>query len=142
MNDELGNQVFLGIDHPAVAAADVDALAEWYSATLGYAKVFRHEKPVWILRAADGTLIEIMPRDATPRPERTTWTPGWSHVAIRVSDFAAAERLLDERGVAWTGEVSQAVGGGKVRNFTDPEGNLLQILQRTDDLPGAGGQAR
>jgi len=122
--------VFLGIDHPAVAAEDVEALAEWYCDVLGYEKLFRHEKPVWILKASDGTLLEIMPQDETPRPERTTWTPGWSHLAIRVSDFDTAERLLQDRGVQWTGDVIGAIGGGRVRNFVDPEGNMLQILER------------
>lgn len=124
--------VFLGIDHPAVAAEDVDALADWYCATVGYEKLVRTDKPVWILRAADGTLLEIMPRDETPRPERTVWTPGWSHLAIRVRDFDAAERLLDERGVQWSGDVAEAVGGGRVRSFLDPDGNMLQILQRPE----------
>ena len=127
----MDNDVFLGIDHPAVAAEDVDRLADWYVETLGYERVFRHEKPVWILRARDGTLLEVMPRDDTPRPERTTWTPGWSHLAIRVSDFDAAERLLTERGVEWTGEEAEAIGGGRVRNFLDAEGNMIQILERS-----------
>jgi glyoxylase I family protein len=122
--------VFLGIDHPAVAAEDVDALAEWYCNVLGYEEVFRADKPVWILRAADGTLIEIMPRDDTARPQRTTWTPGWSHLAIRVCDFDAAQQSLDAAGVLWMGDEVVAMGGGRVRSFADPEGNMLQIVQR------------
>jgi glyoxylase I family protein len=131
MNNEMANSVFLGIDHPAVAAEDVDALADWYVDTLAYERVFRHDKPVWILRARDGTLLEIMPRDETPRPKRTTWTPGWSHLAIRVSDFDRAQRLLDEKGVSWTDDEVAAMGGGRVRNFVDPDGNMLQILERS-----------
>ncbi len=123
--------LFVGIDHPAVAVEDVDALADWYCNTLGYEKQFRHDKPVWILKATDGTLLEIMPRDETPRPSRTTWTPGWSHLAIRVRDFDAAQQLLDERGVQWSSDVVQAIGGGRVRSFLDPEGNMLQILERS-----------
>lgn len=130
MSHETNNPIFLGVDHPAIAAEDVDALSDWYVATLDYEKVFRHDKPVWILRAHDGTLLEVMPRDETPRPERTTWTPGWSHLAIRVSDFEQAQALLDEKGVQWTGDEMNAIGGGRVRNFLDPDGNMLQILER------------
>lgn len=130
MSDNHPTTVFSGIDHPAIAADDVDALTEWYCDVLGYRKVFRHDKPVWIVAAADGTLLEIMPRDDTPRPERTTWTPGWSHLAVRVADFEAAEQYLTAKGVSWTGDEMPAVGGGRVRNFTDPEGNMLQILER------------
>ena len=124
----------IGVDHPALAADDVDKLSDWYCDVLGYEKVVRHEKPVWILRAPDRTLLEIMPRDDTPRPVRTTWTPGWSHLAIRVSDFDAAVVELDQKGIRWTGDETGAIGGGRVRNFVDPEGNMLQILERPDHL--------
>lgn len=116
-----------GIDHPAVAVADVDAYADWCCATLGFTKVHRHPKPVWILGLPDGTLLEVMPQDATPRPPRTTWTPGWSHLALRVSSLPAAESAL---AVDWAGPVIAAVGGGRVRSFTDPEGNMWQIVER------------
>ena len=123
-----------GIDHPAIAAEDVDRLSDWYCDVLGYEKVVRHDKPVWILRARDRTLLEVIPRDETPRPERTTWTPGWSHLALRVDDFDAAVAELDEKGVQWTGKETGAIGGGRVRNFVDPDGNMLQILQRPEHL--------
>ncbi|MCY7349556.1 MAG: VOC family protein [Cytophagaceae bacterium] len=119
-----------GIDHPGVAANDVETLATWYCEVFGYEKWFFHPKPVWMLRAPDGTLLEVMPKDDTARPERTTWTPGWSHVALRVENFDAAVAFLDEKGVTWGGEAVEAIGGGKVRNLVDPDGNMLQILQR------------
>lgn len=121
---------FSGIDHPALAAEDVDKLADWYCQVLGYRKYFRHDKPVWMLQAPDNTLLEIMPKDDTPRPERTTWTPGWSHLALRVDDMEKAVAHLDRYQVAWTGETVEAIGGGKVRSFLDPDGNMLQILER------------
>lgn len=121
---------FTGIDHPAVAAESVDDLAEWYCEVLGYRKHTRTEQPVWILEAPDGTLLEVMPRDANPRPERSVCTPGWSHVALRVSDFDAAERALDEKRVRWSGPEVEAAGGGRLRSFLDPDGNMLQIVQR------------
>lgn len=126
--------LFTGIDHPAVAANDVDQLADWYCQVLGYEKVFRHEKPVWMLRAADGTLLEIMPKDHTPRPDRTTWTPGWSHLALRVNNIETAIQFLEEKGVTWGGELIQAIGGGRVRTFYDPDGNMLQVVERDEGL--------
>ncbi len=116
-----------GLDHPAIAVADVDAYADWCCATLGFRKVFRHAKPVWILGLPDGTLLEVMPQDATPRPSRTTWTPGWSHLALRVRSLAEAESAL---AVPWSGAAFDAVGGGRIRNFSDPEGNLWQVVER------------
>ncbi len=121
---------FLGIDHPAVASNDVDALADWYCDVLGYEKYHRDDKPVWMLKAPDGSLIEVMPKDGTSRPPRTTWTPGWSHLALRVSDFEGSVKLLEQYNVKWLGEAVEAIGGGRVRSFEDPEGNMLQIVER------------
>jgi len=120
----------LGIDHPAVAADDVDKLSDWYCEVFDYKKVFRDNKPVWILKAHDGTLLEVMPKDETLRQKRTTWTPGWSHLALRVKNFDDAIRYLDQVGVSWGGEATAAIGGGRVRTLYDPEGNMLQVVER------------
>ena len=122
---------FTGIDHPAVAADDVDKLAEWYCDVLGFKKKFRHDKPIWIVEAPDGTYVEIMPKDDSPRQERNVLTPGWSHVAFRVNNFEAANAHLDKLGVNWMGEAVEAIGGGTVRSFMDPDGNMLQIVDRS-----------
>jgi glyoxylase I family protein len=121
---------FLGIDHPAVAADDVEKLSDWYCTMFGYEKWFHHPKPVWMLKAPDGTLLEVMPKDDTPRQNRTTWTPGWSHLALRVENIENAIADLDAKGIVWGGEVIEAIGGGKVRNAFDIEGNMIQILER------------
>src|SRR6185295_5434944 len=121
---------FLGVDHPAVAADDVEKLADWYCTTFGYKKYFRHNKPVWMLLAPDNSLLEVMPKDNTSRLSRTTWTPGWSHVALRVENLDKAVHVLDKQGVTWDGEIVEAIGGGRVRSLYDPEGNMLQILER------------
>ena len=126
---------FLGIDHPAVAADDVEKLADWYCDFLGYEKQHcdwnaRPPKPVWILKAPDGTLLEIMPKDDTPRQTRTTWTPGWSHVAFRVPNLEEAVAILDQKGIQWSSDIIDAIGGGKVRSAQDGEGNMIQFLER------------
>jgi len=122
--------VFVGIDHPAIAVNDVEKMAQWYCETLGY-EIFTHtDKPVYIIKAPDGTYIEVMPEDGSPRPKRNVSTPGWSHLALRVSDMDKAIAELDKRHVAWEGPEFTAVGGGRIRNFSDPEGNMIQIVQR------------
>ena len=127
---------FTGIDHPAFATPDPDRLAHWYCDVLGYEIRIRLERaghsslPVYILAAPDGTLVEVMPEDGTVRPDRTTWTPGWSHVALRVRSFDTAVAYLGSRDVEWTGPEVEAAGGGRLRSFTDPDGNMLQIVER------------
>ena len=122
--------VFTGIDHPALAANDVESLTKWYCDVLGYKVIAKTDKPVYIIEAPDGTYIEMMPKDETSRPERTICTPGWSHLALRVNDMDAAIVALDKHEVAWTGPEIEAAGGGRLRSFLDPEGNILQIVQR------------
>lgn len=123
------NKSIIGIDHPAVAAVDPTKLADWYENVLGYEKFHHTEKNVWIMRAKDGTLLEIMPKDETNRPNRTCWTPGWSHLALRVNDLETATAELRKHGVRLEDAVP-AIGGGMLRSFYDPEGNMLQIVQR------------
>jgi glyoxylase I family protein len=124
--------VFSGIDHTAIAADNVEKLAKWYCEVLGYEVYLKTEKPVYMIIAPDRTLIEIMPKDENLRPNRTVCTPGWSHLALRVSDMDKAIAALDKSGVKWEGDEFEAVGGGRIRNFLDIEGNMVQIVQRTD----------
>ena len=129
------NEQWIGIDHPAIAVSDVEELTNWYCHVLGYERHFHHEKPkpIWILRAPDGTLLEVMPQDDTSRPERTVLTSGWSHLALRVKDIEVAIQYLDTHEVHWMGEPVAAIGGGRVRSFTDPDGNMWQVVQRDNN---------
>ena len=122
--------VFLGVDHPAIAVNDVEKITKWYCDVLGYEVLVRIDKPVYIIKAPDGTYMEVMPEDGSPRPLRNVCTPGWSHLALRVSDMDKAIAELDKHNVPWEGPEFGAVGGGRIRNFFDPEGNMLQIVQR------------
>ena len=123
--------VIKGIDHPAIAADNVDELADWYCDILGFEKFFKHEeKNVWIIKASDGTFIEMMQKDESLRPERTVLTPGYSHLAFRVGNLDEAISHLDQKKVIWLSEIVDAIGGGRLRSFQDPEGNMLQIVQR------------
>jgi glyoxylase I family protein len=125
-----------GIDHPAVAAENVDELADWYCSVLGYEPLFRDPRPIRLLRAEDGSILEILPKDDNARPVRTNLTPGWSHVAFKVDDIEAGIQHLDNHSIKWSSVLSPATGGGRVRTFFDPEGNVLQLIERAGQ-PGA-----
>ena len=122
--------VFLGIDHLAIAVKDIEKMIQWFCDVLGYEVIAHNDKPVYIIKAPDGSFIEVMPEDGSPRPQRNTATPGWSHLALRVSDMDKAMAELDKHNVPWQGPEFEAVGGGRIRNFSDPEGNMVQIVQR------------
>ena len=122
--------VFLGMDHSALAVKDVEKMIQWYCDVLGYELYAHNDKPVFIIKAPDGSFLEVMPEDGSPRPQRNVHTLGWSHLALRVSNMDVAMAELDKHNVPWQGHEFEAVGGGRVRNFSDPEGNMVQIVQR------------
>jgi glyoxylase I family protein len=119
-----------GIDHPAVAAENVEVLSNWYCEVLGFDVIFKDPRPIWLLKAPDGVILEILPNDGNARPTRTNLTLGWSHVAFGVDDIEAGIAHLDKHEIRWTSVLSPATGGGKVRTFLDPEGNVLQLVHR------------
>jgi catechol 2,3-dioxygenase-like lactoylglutathione lyase family enzyme len=130
--------LFECIDHPAIACYDVVRQIEWYCSVLGMRLIASNgaDPPAVVLgydqSTRAGAMIELMPvRDEGPRPETfRRWQPGVRHVALRVSDFAAALEHLRRAGVRFLCPPGEAVGGGQIVSFYDPEGNELQIVQR------------
>jgi len=126
---------YLCIDHPAISCHDVQRQVDWYCKNFAMMVLFHDRKtPPSVLVGFEGdcTALELMPvRDPGPDPAQTPrFQPGLRHLAFRTSDFESAYRQLKELGVKFLFEPLQAVGGGKVVSFRDPEGNELQIVQR------------
>jgi glyoxylase I family protein len=130
-------------DHAAIACADVEAMRAWYAEVLRFE--VRFTKPpsrpdargAAYLMGPQGSAmtIELMPEKPAGPPAgggalRETFARGLSHLALRVDRYEEWESRLTARGVRWTGEPVEALGGGKLRSFLDLEGNLLQIVER------------
>jgi glyoxylase I family protein len=126
------NFMIHGIEHAAIAAADVEALANWYVATLGFTINYRGSTAIFV-KAPDGSMIEIIPASGA-RAENTLKTPGLRHLALTVTDFDSEYAALRRKNVAFVGEPVDSKGN-KVVFFTDPEGNYLHLLQRATPLP-------
>ncbi len=133
-----GEVKFSGIDHPAIACNDVRALCDWYCRHLGMRVIVDngHEPPTYLVgydtAIGGGCVIELMSvKDDGPSPETfKRWQPGIRHLALRVADFDAAHAALKAAGATFIMEPAEAIGGGKVASFRDPEGNELQIIER------------
>jgi glyoxylase I family protein len=121
-----------GIEHTAIAAADVPALADWYVATLGFTINYKGSTAIFV-KAPDGTMIEIIPAEGE-RGNPTLKTPGLRHLALAVTDFEAVYADLKAKNVNFIADPVDAKGN-KVVFFTDPEGNVLHLLQREKPLP-------
>jgi glyoxylase I family protein len=137
------------LDHIAIAAADTTGMVKWYERVLGLVvhveagpnppqtqKVYLIGPPpppiegTGVAGVRQGMMIEVMPRNDTPRHERNSHEPGLSHVAWAVADFDAAMKHLKECKVKFLGEMVEAVGGGRLQSFADYEGNMMQMVER------------
>jgi glyoxylase I family protein len=127
--------LYQGVDHPAVSCHDVDKMVDWYCQNFDLKVIFHNgQNPPSVLIGYEGqiTTLELMPvKHSGPSPRETPrLQPGWRHVALRVSDFEEAYGRLKKLRVEFLFEPVEAVGGGKVVSFRDPEGNELQIIER------------
>ncbi len=122
-------------EHIGLPARDPGVLKAWYVNVLGAQVVFANGQtpPMFLLRLAGGTMIEIYAGDSALAETANNKLNGWRHVALRVESIEAAKAELERRGVKITEEIKPAGGGGRVLFFPDAEGNLLHLVERSAD---------
>lgn len=122
----------LSMEHLGLASKDPVKLCAWYERTLGARTVFtnRQNPPAFLLTLPGGAMIEIYPGSHGIPETSYNRLGGWRHVALRVESIEATQRLLEERGVVFSDPIKPAGGGGRVLFFTDPDGNLLHLVER------------
>jgi glyoxylase I family protein len=124
-----------GIEHTAIASSDPHQLAHWYVEHLGFVINYQSSRSKTVfIKAPDGTMIEIIEAAPETRPVEGMKAAGLRHLALTVSDFAAAHSKLVEKGVTFLGDVQKSEGNSLVF-FRDPEGNILHLLHREKPLP-------
>ena len=122
-----------GIEHTGIVAMDTVDLSRWYLELFKGREVSRSEgdRPVIFLSFGQGALLELIPAPEEGGPPATDHV----HLCFSVSSLNAAVAGLEERGIALDRPVFEAYEGSSVAFFRDPEGNLLQLVQR---VPGSG----
>jgi glyoxylase I family protein len=124
-----------GIEHAAIASPDPEALARWYVETLDFQiNYFSEKSKTTFVKAANGAMIEIVKSNDKMRGGQDMRDPGLRHLALSVSDFTAVCDRLKGKGVTFLTE-PEIKGGNSVVFFTDPDGNILHLLQREKPLP-------
>jgi catechol 2,3-dioxygenase-like lactoylglutathione lyase family enzyme len=109
-------------DFVSVPVRDMDRAKAFYRDTLGM------HSPDW-----DAGFPEIETGNVSlylidPAAMGAEFAPHVAHIALRVSDVAAARRELQGRGVKFTGE--HDTGVCEMAFFTDSEGNSLMLHRR------------
>ncbi len=124
--------MFTAFEHTGIASPDHKKLAQWYVEVFGFAIVYQSAGATFV-KAPNGSMIEISAAEGD-RVELAMKQPGLRHVALAVDDFDADLARIRAAGVKFLSEPVDAKGN-KVVFFTDPEGNILHLIQRATPLP-------
>ena len=134
------------MDHVGLAVADLDAAMNWYTTAFGYQAEFVNRIEaidldlVMLVHREHGDRLELLHRggaaparlDPKPTdPATAARIEGFGHVAFDVQDLDGSfERLvgLGARPVMSPGP--SPVPGIRMAFVADPEGNLLELLER------------
>jgi glyoxylase I family protein len=123
-----------GIEHTAIASPDPEKLAQWYVDHLNFRINYQsNNSRTRFVRAADGTMIEIIESNGPAPGASGMREPGLRHMAITVTDFDAEYARLQGLGVSFLTE-KQTSGGNSTVFFTDCDGNILHLLHREAPL--------
>jgi catechol 2,3-dioxygenase-like lactoylglutathione lyase family enzyme len=123
----------MNVEHVGVYAKDPDGLASWYRAMLGLREVRRigregHPSVVF-LQGDGGAVIEFLPTSESV-VERDLRCPGYTHLGIPVVDMQKERTRLAELGVEMWG-IRETSNGWTIGYLHDPEGNILELIQRS-----------
>jgi len=123
-----------GIEHTAIASPDPERLAKWYVDHLSFTINYKsNNSRTHFVKAADGTMIEIIESKGSAPAASGMRDPGIRHMALTVTEFQAEYDRLKQLGVSFLTE-PQTSGGNTTVFFTDCDGNILHLLQREKPL--------
>jgi glyoxylase I family protein len=123
--------MFTAFEHTGIASPDHKKLAQWYVEVFGFAIVYQSAGATFV-KAPNGSMIEIIAAEGD-RVELAMKQPGLRHIALAVDDFDSDLARIRAAGVKLISEPVEAKGN-KVVFFTDPEGNILHLIQRAAPL--------
>lgn len=127
--------MFSGFEHTAIAAHDSKNLADWYIRLFNLQVVHDNGKtpPTYLLKAPDGSVIEILPANPGGKTGYDQKQAGLRHLALTVADFDAALNHLREQGIDQFFDSRQSEES-RLIFFRDPEGNILHLIWRAKPL--------
>jgi catechol 2,3-dioxygenase-like lactoylglutathione lyase family enzyme len=103
--------------------SDLERAKEFYQETLGLEK--KYEYPSYVGFECGGVEIGLIPK----LEKRQKASPLSLPVNFLVDDVEKVYNQLKRKGVKFTEELHEEPWGGKQAAFTDPDGNILEIVQ-------------
>ncbi len=135
------------LDHVALTVKDLGEAVKFYSEVLGFQVLKVKEKPELgvayaLLQAGQAVLEIISPLKGKPLTQKPAGEglegvtaklcrrAGFNHISLRVENLEEACERLKGRGVKILMELKPGGGGSKLAFFTDPEGNLVELVEK------------
>jgi len=130
-------------DHVGLNVADLDGMTAWYCDAFGLSMEFRFaldhvDFSGVMLRSPDGWRLELLFRPGSvaglqaANPVDAALTRGFGHFALDVPDVDAAYDALVGAGASdRMSPRSSPEPGVRMAYVADPEGNLVELLDRT-----------
>lgn len=136
-----------GLGHCGLTVKDLDRAVDFYSKLLGFPVLSRKRKPesnvsTALLQVGQLTLEIFSPLEgetSSPKPlgvgmegvwgrilERT----GLNHISLLTDNIDETFRALKSKGVGFAVEPYTTGSGSKIAFFTDPDGNLIELIQK------------
>lgn len=130
------NGAVVGVDAIRITVSDLGKAGAFYQGTLGFAKVSASPYRMRLSLGSESIELASCGTAGRPYPADSRSNDLWfQHIAIIVSDFDAAYRVLRRAGVRNLSESPQtiplsnpAAGGIRAYYFADPDGHPLEIL--------------
>jgi methylmalonyl-CoA/ethylmalonyl-CoA epimerase len=131
-----------GIDHIAIAVADLDAAVSLFATVFGMKAVHREEIAGYGVRVATlatgGTAIELV-QGITPDSPITKFVaergPGMHHVALEVANIDEALALLREQGVPLIDQAARPGKQGSRVAFIHPKATGRVLCELVENSP-------
>lgn len=127
--------MFSGFEHAGIAACDTKMLAEWYVKIFDFQVASDNGKvpATYLLKAPDGTILEILPAVSSEPCAYGQQQAGIRHLALTVNNFEGALQYLQDQGISGFFDDRRSESY-KLIFFRDPEGNLLHLMWRPKPL--------
>jgi predicted enzyme related to lactoylglutathione lyase len=114
-----------GVDFVSVPTRDLEVAVEFYGTTLGlHRSVYVPERHFAEFETGNVTLSVWKPEEMG-----LTFNPTPNPLALHVGDVAAARSELEQRGVAFNGDILDT-SVCHMAFFSDPDGNALMLHHR------------
>ena len=123
-----------GVEHIAIFSSNPESLRDWYARVLDFRIVKENDsRRTYWLQTSDGMLFELKRADKNCK-EYDEKVSGLRHVALATDSFEGDVAHLKSEGVDIISEPTISATGGKTFFFRDPDGNIFQLISRSQPL--------